>query len=83
MWKDSEPAWKDGTIYALKKKKRIVFDSRIFHCYILECIKDTKKKKLWQMEGKNPFYIEAWQLIKKDKTIELENHLLVTPSVIN
>lgn len=35
------------------------------------------------MEGKNPFYIEVWQLIKKDKTIELENHLLVTPSVIN
>lgn len=28
----------------IEKKKRIVFDSRIFNCYILESIKDTKKK---------------------------------------
>lgn len=46
----SEPAWKDshwsnlGQFMHWKKKKRIVFDSRIFNCYILESIKDTKKK---------------------------------------
>lgn len=67
-------------MYASKEELYLTIESLIVTSRVY---KDTLKKKRWKMERRNLFCKGEQQLTSTDRIIELENHHLVTPTVIN